>query len=183
MDNILFGGLVVINPEVYYDNRGWFMEEYNKQKYEAKGIRCDFIQDNHSSSLTCGTIRGIHYQNAPMAQAKLVSCPRGAILDIAVDLRQNSATYKQYVAVELSAENKKKFFIPRGFGHAFVTLTDNTEVFYKVDNYYSKEHDRTIFYDDPDINIHWPYLTAIVSDKDNHAPLLKDGYIDFGEWV
>jgi dTDP-4-dehydrorhamnose 3,5-epimerase len=178
----ILGGLKIINPDIYQDNRGWFIEEYNKQKYkELCDITCNFVQDNHSYSLAYGTIRGIHFQNSPMAQAKLVSCPRGTILDIAVDLRKNSPTYTKYLAIVLSEDNHKQLFIPRGFGHAFITLTDNTEVFYKVDNYYSKAHDRSIRDDDPIIKIEWPNINFILSEKDNNAPFLIDSDVNFEE--
>jgi dTDP-4-dehydrorhamnose 3,5-epimerase len=165
-------GVLIIEPKVFSDHRGWFMETYNKLK--TPQIECRFVQDNHSLSVQKGTLRGIHFQREPMAQAKLVRCVSGAIMDFAVDLCPDSATFRQWVSVELSAENKKQLFIPRGFGHAFVTLTENAEVVYKTDNYYSAEHDGGILWSDPDLNIEWGITDAILSDKDKNAPLLRE---------
>ena len=165
-------GVYIVEPEVFGDSRGWFMETYNKIK--TPQIACDFVQDNHSYSAQKGTLRGIHYQQPPMAQAKLVRCVRGALLDYAVDLRPNSATYKQWVRVELSAENKKQLFIPHGCGHAFITITDNTEILYKADNYYSPEHEGTVLWSDPELGIDWGFDQPILSDKDQRAKTLKE---------
>ena len=164
-------GVYLIEPQVFDDARGWFMETYNKLK--TPQIVCDFVQDNHSYSSNKGTLRGIHFQYPPMEQAKLVRCIRGAIRDYAVDLRSESDTYKQWIAFELSADNRKQLFIPRGFGHAFVTLTEDTEVLYKVDNYYSPEYDGVILWSDPDIGIEWGVERPVLSDKDKAAPYLK----------
>jgi len=163
-----------MEPDVFEDHRGWFVESYNKKKLAEAGINTEFIQDNHSFTKKGGTLRGLHFQNSPFSQAKLVSCTKGAILDVAVDLRKYSPTYKKWVAMELNAENKKRIFIPRGFAHGFLTLTDNTEFQYKVDNYYNKESERIIRFDDPDININWKNANPILLDRDNNAPLLKD---------
>jgi len=165
-------GVLIIEPRVFGDARGWFMETYNNKKTPL--IACELAQDNHSYSAQKGTLRGIHFQHPPMAQAKLLRCPRGALLDFAVDLRPDSDTFKQWVCVELSEENKKQLFIPRGFGHAFVTLTDDTELVYKTDNYYSPDHDAAILWSDPDINIYWGTASPILSEKDKTAPLLRD---------
>ncbi len=170
-------GVYIIEPQVFGDSRGWFMETYSKIK--TPEINCDFIQDNHSYSAEKGILRGIHFQNGEHAQAKLVRCIAGAVLDVAVDLRKGSPTYKQWVAVELSAENKKQFFIPRGFGHAFLTLTDNTEFVYKTDNYYNYENDRSIRWNDSDLSIDWGIDNPQVSEKDANAPLLKDSDCSF----
>ena len=170
-------GVLIIEPRVFGDSRGWFMETYNKKKIAQITndlIACEFVQDNHSLSLEKGTLRGIHFQYPPMEQAKLVRCIRGALMDFVVDIRKESATYKQWVSVELSSDNKKQLFIPRGFGHAFVTLTEKTEVEYKTDNYYSPEHDGAILWSDPDIGINWGIDDPILSDKDKNAPLLKE---------
>ena len=137
-------GVYIIEPQVFGDHRGYFMETYSTEKFHAIGIDNEFVQDNQSFTAQKGTLRGLHFQNDPMAQAKLVRVTRGAVLDVAVDLRKGSPTYKQWVSVELSAENKRMFFIPRGFAHGFVTLTDDVEFVYKVDNLYSKENDRGI---------------------------------------
>jgi len=165
-------GVFIVEPQVFGDARGWFMETYSKKK--TPQIDCDFVQDNQSFSAQKGTLRGIHFQTPPMEQAKLLRCTKGAIMDYAVDIRPNSKTYKQWVAVELTEENKKQLFIPRGFGHAFVTLTEDTEVLYKADNYYSPEHDRSILWSDPDIGIDWGTDDPIVSDRDKKAMLLKE---------
>jgi len=165
-------GVYVVEPQVFGDGRGWFMETYSKKK--TPRIACDFVQDNQSYSVQKGTLRGIHFQRPPMEQAKLLRCTRGALMDFAVDLRPDSETYKQWISVELTAENKKQLFIPRGFGHAFLTLTDNTEIQYKADNYYSPEHDRSILWSDPELGIDWGIDNPIVSEKDKTAPLLRE---------
>lgn len=176
-------GVLIIEPDVFGDHRGYFMETYSTKKYEEIGITTTFVQDNMSFSANKGTLRGLHFQNAPMAQAKLVSCTKGAVIDVAVDIRKGSPTYKQWVAVELSAENKKQFFIPRGFAHGFLTLTDDVEFRYKVDNLYSKEHDRGIRYDDPTINVDWGTLLngidPILSEKDTTGPILDNSDCNF----
>lgn len=170
-------GAYILEPQVFYDERGWFMETYSKSKMPE--IDCEFIQDNHSYSKEKGILRGIHFQNGEYSQAKLVRCIRGVVLDIAVDLRKGSDTYKQWVAIELSAESKRQFFIPRGFGHGFVTLTDDVEIVYKVDNYYNYESDRSVKFDDPEIGVQWGIENPILSEKDRNAPLLKDSDCTF----
>jgi len=165
-------GVYIVEPQVFGDERGWFMETYSRIK--TPEITCDFVQDNQSYSKGKGILRGIHFQNGEHAQAKLVRCVRGAVLDVAVDLRKDSSTYKEWVAVELSAENKKQFFIPRGFGHGFLTLTDDVEFVYKTDNYYNYESDRSILWCDPEINVDWNVENPIISEKDAKAPLLKN---------
>jgi len=130
-------GVVIVEPAAFGDHRGFFMESWSRREFEKAGLYYDFVQDNHSSSTVKGTLRGIHFQRGAYAQAKLVRCTQGAVLDVAVDLRPKSQTYKQWVAVELSAENKKQLLIPRGFGHGFVTLTDHVEFLYKADNFYA----------------------------------------------
>ena len=173
-------GVYIIEPSVFDDSRGWFMETFRDDVLQNLGIHIDFIQDNHSMSEFKGTLRGIHFQNFPYAQTKLVRCIRGEILDIAVDLRKDSPNFKKWVGIVLSQENKKQLLIPRGFGHAFLTLTDNTEVVYKVDDYYSKAHDRVVRYDDSDINIDWGCAKKIfLSDKDRNASLLSNSDCNF----
>lgn len=169
----------IIEPEVFGDNRGWFYESYSFEKLERLGIDTEFVQDNRSFSAVKGTLRGIHFQKTPFAQTKLLSCTRGKILDVAVDLRKGSPTYLQWVSVELSAENKKMLYIPKGFGHGFVTLTDDVEVFYKVDEYYNRESDRSIRFDDPEIGVDWGISDPILSQKDINAPLLCRSDADF----
>lgn len=171
--------VVIIELDVFSDNRGWFTETYNKEKLKNLGVDCDFIQDNHSFSLTKGTLRGMHFQNKPYAQAKLVRCTKGAVLDVAVDLRKDSLTYKQWVSAELTEENKKQMFIPRGFAHGFLTLTDNVEFQYKVDNYYNKQSERCVNYNDPDIKINWENINPLLLERDKNAPFLKDLDVDF----
>lgn len=141
---------------------------------EEAGLFYNFVQDNHSLSTVKGTLRGIHFQKGNKAQAKLVRCVRGAVLDVAVDLRHDSPTYKQWVSVELSAENKKQLMIPRGFGHGFVTLTDEVEFLYKADNYYAPEADGGIRWNDPEIGVDWGIDNPILSEKDKKNPFLKE---------
>jgi len=172
-------GLFILEPQVFGDRRGWFAETYNEQAFATLGIAAGFVQDNHSFSAAKGTLRGIHLQNHPMSQAKLVRCTRGSVLDVAVDLRGNSPTYLQWVSVELSADNHKLFFIPQGFGHAFLTLTDDCEFQYKVDQFYSKECECSIRYDDPALGIDWGTDRLILSNKDLNAPFLADCDINY----
>ena len=172
-------GVVIVEPRVFGDHRGFFMESWSQKKFEEAGLHYNFVQDNHSSSTVKGTLRGIHFQRGDKAQAKLVRCAKGAVLDVAVDLRPNSSTYKQWVAVELSAENKKQLMIPRGFGHGFVTLTDDVEFLYKADNFYAPEADGGIRWNDPELYIDWGTDSPILSDKDANAPFLKDAVTGF----
>lgn len=171
--------VLIIEPDIFEDDRGWFFESYNQKKLATVDIDSDFIQDNHSFSKMKGTLRGLHLQNAPFSQAKLVSCIKGAVLDIAVDLRKNSPTYKKWCSVELTEENKKQLFIPRGFAHGFLTLADNTEFIYKVDNDYNKQSERSIRFDDPEIAVDWGNENPILSEKDRKAPFLKDSDVNF----
>lgn len=171
--------LLILEPRVFGDHRGWFTETYSKTKFQDLGIDTEFVQDNHSMSAQKGTLRGLHFQTNPKAQSKLVRCTKGIILDVAVDLRKGSATYKKWVGVELSEENKKQLLIPKGFAHGFLTLTDDVEVQYKVDEYYAPECDRSIRFDDPEIGVNWGIEDPILSEKDLNAPLLKDSDADF----
>ncbi|MEO1660841.1 MAG: dTDP-4-dehydrorhamnose 3,5-epimerase [Pseudomonadota bacterium] len=166
----------LITPPRFGDDRGFFSETYNKERFVSAGISADFIQDNHSLSATKGTVRGLHYQSPPFAQAKLVRVLRGAIIDVAVDVRKGSETYGQWVSAELSAENGTQIFVPRGFLHGFTTLVPNTEVAYKVDNYYSAECDGSVAWNDTDLAIDWKIdmASATVSDKDARAPCFAD---------
>ena len=172
-------GAFIIEPDVFGDQRGWFMETWTKQKLADVGISADFVQDNQSYTANKGTLRGLHFQNEPYAQAKLVRVVRGAVLDVAVDIRKGSPTYKQWVSVELSAENKRQFFIPRGFAHGFLALTDDVEFVYKCDNYYNKECDRSIRFDDKSIGVEWGIESPFVSQKDENAPLLENSDCNF----
>jgi dTDP-4-dehydrorhamnose reductase/dTDP-4-dehydrorhamnose 3,5-epimerase len=169
----------ILEPKVFGDHRGWFMETYSKRKFEELGIDIEFIQDNHSFSAQKGTLRGLHFQINPKAQTKLVRCTKGKILDVAVDIRKGSPTYKNWVAVELTEENKKQLLIPKGFAHGFLSLTDNVEVQYKVDEYYAPDCDRSIRFDDPEIGVDWGIRNPILSEKDVKAPLLKDSDSNF----
>ena len=165
-------GLCVISPAVHGDNRGYFMETYNQNDMKEAGFDINFVQDNQSMSVK-GVLRGLHFQkNYP--QCKLVRAVRGSVFDVAVDLRHESPTYKQWVAVELSAENKKQLMIPRGFGHGFVTLTDEVEFLYKADNYYAPEADGGIRWNDPEIGVDWGVEEPILSAKDEKNPFLID---------
>lgn len=167
-------GVVILEPEVFGDNRGFFMESWSKRKMEAVGLHYDFVQDNHSSSTVKGTLRGLHFQKGQWCQAKLVRCTRGAVLDVAVDLRKASPTYKQWVGVELSEANKKQLLIPRGFAHGFVTLTDQVEFMYKADNYYAPEADGGIRWNDPELGVEWGVKDPILSGKDKINPFFKE---------
>jgi dTDP-4-dehydrorhamnose reductase/dTDP-4-dehydrorhamnose 3,5-epimerase len=167
-------GLWLLEPLVHGDHRGWFMESYSKKQLAPCGVDVEFVQDNHSYSARKGVLRGLHFQIPPAAQTKLVRCTRGAVLDVAVDLRRDSATYKRWYKAELTAANWKMLLISAGFAHAFLTLEDDTEIQYKVDAYYAPEYERGIRYDDPDIGIDWGDVSPVLSEKDARAPLLRD---------
>ena len=175
-------GVYIVEPVVFGDHRGFFMESWSQRDFGAAGLEYRFVQDNHSSSTVRGTLRGIHFQRGEKAQAKLVRCTRGAVLDVAVDLRPSSPNYKKWVGVELSKENKRQLLIPRGFGHGFVTLTDDVEFLYKADNYYAPEADGGIRWNDPDIGVDWGVENPVLSEKDSRAPFLKDAVTGFEEW-
>ena len=175
-------GVYIVEPVVFGDHRGFFMESWSQRDFGAAGLEYRFVQDNHSSSTVRGTLRGIHFQRGEKAQAKLVRCARGAVLDVAVDLRPSSPNYKKWVGVELSKENKRQLLIPRGFGHGFVTLTDDVEFLYKVDNYYAPEADGGIRWNDPDIGVDWGVENPVLSEKDSRSPFLKDAVTGFEEW-
>ncbi|MEC0264327.1 dTDP-4-dehydrorhamnose 3,5-epimerase [Paenibacillus anseongense] len=172
-------GLYIIEPDVHGDNRGFFMESYSREKFFELGIRQEFIQDNHSLSVETGVLRGLHYQLNPKAQTKLVRVASGAIYDVAVDIRKDSPTFGEWLGVILSEANKRQLLVPKGFAHGFCTIVPNTQVLYKVDEYYSPEHDRGILWSDPDLNIDWPTSKPILSDKDQKHPLLKEAEINF----
>lgn len=166
----------MITPPKFGDHRGFFSETYNKRALAEAGLDLEFVQDNHSLSAQKGTLRGLHFQTPPFGQDKLVRVTRGAILDVAVDLRRGSPTYGQHVSAELSAENWSQLLVPIGFAHGFVTLEPDTEVLYKVTQYYSPECDRGLLWNDPDLGIPWPVAEAdaILSDKDRKHPRLRD---------
>ncbi|MFM9995286.1 MAG: dTDP-4-dehydrorhamnose 3,5-epimerase [Phycisphaerales bacterium] len=166
----------LITPKKFGDHRGFFSETYNAKKLVEAGIRLEFIQDNHSLSAQRGVVRGLHFQLPPFAQDKLLRVVRGRVFDVAVDLRKSSKTYGKHVAVELSAENWQQILVPIGFAHGFVTLEPNTEVIYKVTNYYSPQHDRGVLWNDPALGIAWPVAAheTVLSDKDKVQPRLAD---------
>ena len=172
-------GLLIFEPKCFGDYRGWFMETYSKKTLGESGITTEFVQDNQSMSAKKGTLRGLHFQNSPMAQTKLIRCTKGEILDVAVDIRRGSPTYLKWVSVELTAENKRQLYIPKGFAHGFLTLTDDTEVQYKVDEYYAPECDRSILYNDPQIGVNWGNIEPVLSQKDLSAPKLSDSDFNF----
>lgn len=172
-------GAFVIETDVFGDDRGWFTESYNKDKFQKLGVISEFIQDNHSLSKDIGILRGLHFQTLPKAQAKLVRCTRGEIMDVIVDLRKGSPTYLKHEKVFLSGDNFRQLYIPKGFAHGFLTLTNDVEVQYKVDEFYSKEHDRSIRFSDLDLGIDWGISNPILSEKDRNAPFLKDSDVNF----
>ncbi len=172
-------GVFVMEPQVIGDYRGWFVETYSQATFGRLGIEAVFVQDNQSYTKEKGTLRGIHFQNDPMAQSKLVRVVRGGVFDVAVDLRRGSPTYLKWESVELTAENKRMLLIPRGFGHGFLTLTDDVEFLYKVDNLYSREQDRVIRFNDPAVGIDWGIEDPIMSEKDMNAPLLSQSGCNF----
>ena len=166
--------VILVTPKVFGDNRGFFMESYKKSDFAANGIDVEFNQDNHSKS-TKGVLRGLHYQKEPYAQAKLVRCSKGRIYDVAVDIRPESETFGDYVKVELSEENKQMLFIPAGFAHGFVALSDEVELLYKASGEYKPQADCGILWNDSDINIDWGIdFEPILSDKDRNQPNLKE---------
>lgn len=166
---------ILVRPKRFGDHRGFFAETYSRQKYAALGIEAEFVQDNHSLSVDVGTVRGLHFQAPPHAQGKLVRCGRGAIYDVAVDIRAGSATYGAWVGYTLSAENGHQLYVPLGFAHGFMTLEPDSEIIYKCTDYYAPSTEGSLLWDDPDIGIDWPLdVQAILSEKDAQAPRLKD---------
>ncbi len=167
--------VILFEPNVFGDERGFFFESFNKKAFEdATGLSPDFVQDNHSKS-SKGVLRGLHYQLPPMAQGKLVRVTEGEVFDVAVDIRKDSPTFGKWVGATLSAENKKQLWIPEGFAHGFITLSDSADFLYKTTNFYSKEHEQSIKWDDQDISISWPTTAIpIISEKDKMAPAFKN---------
>ncbi len=166
--------VILVKPKIFEDNRGFFLESYKKSEFFRNGIVEEFNQENHSKSIR-GVLRGLHYQKAPYEQAKLVRCLRGRIYDIVVDIRKNSKTFGQYVKVELSEENKNMLFIPNGFAHGFIVLSDIAEIFYKASGEYNKDFERGILWNDKDLNIDWEIdFEPILSEKDKILPTLKE---------
>ncbi|KHA50376.1 dTDP-4-dehydrorhamnose 3,5-epimerase [Sulfitobacter geojensis] len=168
-------GVVLVSPPRFGDARGFFSESWNSKKMSEHGIDIDFVQDNHSVSAAVNTVRGLHFQSPPHAQAKLVRCGRGALFDVAVDVRKGSATFGQWVGYELTAENGLQLLIPAGFLHGFATRAPDTEIIYKCSDYYAPECDGAVRFDDPDIGIDWGLSgDAVLSDKDEKAPFMCD---------
>ena len=169
-------GVLKLAPRRFGDDRGWFSESWSFRTMEAEGLGFDWVQDNHSHSVEVGTVRGLHYQAPPMAQTKLVRVARGAVLDVAVDVRCGSPTYGQWVAEELSEENGAQLLVPKGFLHGFVTLRPGTDVLYKVDAFYSGAHDGAVRFDDPDLGVDWGIdpASAVLSEKDAKASRFAD---------
>lgn len=177
--NTRLPGVKLLEPTVFGDHRGFFMESYNEQTAKANGISHVFIQDNHSLSAEAGVLRGMHYQLNPKAQTKLVRATAGVIYDVVLDIRQGSPTFGKWQGFILSASNKRQLLVPQGFAHGFCTLTANCEVQYKVDALYSPEEDRGIAWNDPALAIDWPTSNPILSDKDGKHPVLADAEINF----
>lgn len=168
-------GVKILQPKRFGDHRGFFAETFSKRLLAEAGITEDFVQDNHSLSAAVGTVRGLHFQAPPKAQAKLVRCGRGAIFDVAVDIRRGSPTYGEWVGVTLSAENGTQLMIPAGFAHGFATLEPDSEIVYKCSEYYAPETEGAVRWDDPDLAIDWPLKSAaILSEKDAAAPFLAE---------
>ena len=176
VERFALSGLVAVTPRKVGDARGFFSETWSRRRYAGFGIDVDFVQDNHSHSAPAGTIRGLHFQVSPHAQGKLVRVVRGAVLDVAVDIRRGSPTHGRHVAIELSAANWRQFYVPPGFAHGFCTLVPDTEVVYRVTDYYAPEADRGLAFDDPDLGIAWPVATnaALLSERDRRHPRLRD---------
>lgn len=168
--------VIMLEPERFSDHRGFFSETYNKAALSEVGIRVDFVQDNHSLSRQCAVVRGLHFQAQPAAQDKLVRVPRGSVFDVAVDLRHGSPTFGRWTGVVLSADNWRQLFVPKGFAHGFCTLEPDTELLYKVSNFYSPSCDKGVAWDDPDIGIAWPIGSgeAVLSEKDAKQPRFAD---------
>lgn len=174
-------GLILVEPKVFQDPRGWFLEMYKRSEFEKAGIAHDFVQDNYARSVGKGTVRGLHYQKEPAAQGKLVRAVVGEILDVVVDIRKGSPTFGKHASVNLSEDNKRMLWVPAGFAHGYCALSEVSEVVYKVTHEYSPQHDRGIRWDDPALGIRWPVENPTISEKDAKAPLLADGDYNF-EW-
>lgn len=172
-------GSVCLEPEVHGDCRGFFMESYNESVMHQLGIKYNFVQDNHSLSAEPGVLRGLHYQLPPKAQTKLVRVLSGVIYDVILDIRRSSPTFGKWVGVILSEQNKRQLLIPKGFAHGFCTLVPNTQILYKVDEYYSPKHDRGIIWNDSELNIDWPVSEPLLSEKDRLHPTFAEAEMNF----
>ncbi|HEY4717345.1 MAG TPA: dTDP-4-dehydrorhamnose 3,5-epimerase [bacterium] len=170
--------IILVTPDVFGDTRGFFSEKYKYSCFANAGIKDLFVQDNHSRS-AMGILRGLHYQKKPAAQGKLVWCLKGRIFDVAVDIRKKSPSFGKWVGIDLSDENNYMLYIPAGFAHGFVALSDFAEVIYKCTSEYSKEHERGIVWNDPDLSIKWPVVSPVLSERDLQLPLLRHADIDF----
>lgn len=172
-------GVVILEPKVFQDDRGYFMESFSKKFFDESVCKTDFVQDNESKS-SYGVLRGLHFQKPPYAQSKLVRVVKGGVLDVAVDIRKGSSTFGQHVAVELTEENKRQFFVPRGFAHGFVVLSEEVVFQYKCDNFYAPKHEGAIAWNDPNLKIDWKIASdkIILSEKDKNHPVLSDA-----EWL
>ena len=180
IDELNIPGVLLIVPKRISDSRGWFAETYSRKVFKDRGLDLDFVQDNHSLSIQAGTLRGFHFQTPPHAQAKLIRCTRGRLLDVAVDLRVGSPTYAKYASAELSPLNGRQLFIPVGFAHAFITLEPNTEMIYKVTDIYAPQCDTGIYWNDPTIAFPWDVKhEPLLSPKDKNLPHLLDGKSPF----
>ncbi|KQL21325.1 dTDP-4-dehydrorhamnose 3,5-epimerase [Cytobacillus solani] len=177
--NTKFSDVKILCPKVHGDHRGFFMESFNESVLEKMGLNYKFIQDNQSLSKEPGTIRGLHYQLSPKSQTKLVRVLSGAVYDVVLDIRRNSPTFGQWEGFILSEYNFRQLLVPKGFAHGFCTLVPNTQILYKVDEYYSPEHDRGILWNDSELNISWPTSNPILSKKDEIWPVLKKAEINF----
>lgn len=166
-------GVFEIIPGPYFDDRGFFMRTYDSELFKKYGLHREWVQENHSRSERKGIIRGLHFQNEPFEETKLVRCIKGAIYDVAVDIRKDSETFSKWIGVELSEENKKMLYLPRGFAHGFCTISEVSEVVYKVDNFYSPENERGLMWNDPDIAIDWPAANPVLSEKDQKNMSLR----------
>lgn len=168
-------GVIIVEPRIFKDGRGYFFESFSQREFEEKGCKTTFVQDNESKS-SYGVVRGLHFQKPPFAQSKLVRVIKGAVLDVAVDIRKDSPTFGQYVSVELTGENHRQFFIPRGFAHGFSVLSEEVIFQYKCDNFYSPQSEGAIAWNDSDLNIDWriPVEEVVLSEKDSKHPKLKD---------
>jgi len=167
-------GVWLVKPQVFQDERGFFLESYSQKKFQEQGIEANFVQDNHSKSVKKGVLRGLHFQNPPFAQAKLVRVVKGSVYDVVLDLRKNSPTFGQWEGFTLSAENFNMLYIPKGFAHGFCTLEDNTEFLYKTDEFYAPESEGGIVWNDPDLKIDWPVENPILNERDKKWPTLKE---------
>ena len=168
-------GVIIIEPRIFNDDRGYFFESFSQREFEEKVCKTAFVQDNESKS-SYGVLRGLHFQQPPYAQSKLVRCVRGAVLDVAVDIRKGSPTFGRWVSCELTGDNHRQFFIPRGFAHGFSVLSEEVVFQYKCDNFYAPQSEGALSWNDPDLNIDWkiPADKVLLSEKDSHHPLLRD---------